>query len=106
MYTLKSCKADMLQLWGELARTGECDKLEAAAAISYGFLMKIASQDAECPCCEYDAWFLGACISCPIWKKTGDCASAEYGKWAESKTKVGRQYWANKILVLAFMIRA
>ena len=109
-YTKKQCKEDMILLWGELARTGGRFKYETACRISREFGEKIASLRHDCPCCEI-AWGVlqSTCADCPIknWKYgfCNVCRIGEYFAWEEAETKLERQYYANKILILSHMIR-
>lgn len=104
MYTIQQCKQDMIEIWSELARTGADRKP-----------LKFKHLAHSCPCCEYsfmhNHW--GCCRDCPVdeWRTDSynnkTCERyGEYGEWMCSCSELDRQYWANKILIKAYMIRS
>lgn len=104
MYSIEQCKKDMIEIWAEFAETGEGYK-----PIKFKHLAH------RCPCCEYSFNLNGwsRCESCPVAEWRSDrynrpiCdTEGVYLKWRLSETKLERQYWANSILIKAYMIRS
>lgn len=49
-YTKAQCKADMIALWGELARMGDSLKIYAVEKLG---LERVLEKWYDCPCCKY-----------------------------------------------------
>jgi hypothetical protein len=114
----------MIKLWGKLAETGWTTKERAAFSVSPSFTVRIRGMAGSCPCCEYARGFTEItppCRFCPVdeWRNgfsgifLEPCLygghpklrGGDFGLWCESRTKVWRQYYANRILVKALMMR-
>ena len=111
-YTKKQCKEDMILLWGELARSGGDNKLEAARDVGKDFYICVMITDCNCPCCEYDyrkrkESKAPDCSFCPAGGrgKNDYCLDGVYEEWCLAETPNERRYYANKILIKALMIR-
>lgn len=115
LYTRKQCKDDMIKLWEVLAETGFSSKYAAALKISLDFARYINGMQFRCPCCMLvDHFnFNENCHLCPInWGvkpivSTATCtiSKSPFNKWKYARTINERKYYANRILILAYMIR-
>lgn len=105
MYTIQQCKEDMIKVWSELARIGDYFKPLWTATFAN-----------NCPCCHYAMGYtVVSCNRCPIpeWAAQADfhatpceAPGEDYERWCEADGDLDRQYWANKILIKAHMIRS
>lgn len=104
-YTIQECKEDMIKVWSQLAKSGQYFKPTWTELFAN-----------NCPCCEYSLREgIVVCLRCPVpeWAAQTNSHAApcendgeDYAMWCKANSKLEAQYWANRILIKAYMIRS
>lgn len=107
-YTKRQALLDCIEMWSELARTGEADKWKTSVW---------KRTHISCAFCEYNPkQYVAGCVACPARGRWGNgaktCMSegSFYTRWigdtakssiiSHNPSKRSRQYWARQIVLM------